>query len=126
METAKNVCLAGVKSVTIHDPTLASRADQNGNFYIDRAIDCDASGLLLPHTSRAELTAPRLRALNPNVVVSATWEAVTDNAAREALVAGHDVLIVTDIPHSEAIAFNRCCRAANVKFVAAEVTDAHC
>ena len=121
LETAKNICLAGVKEVTIHDPTLARRTDQNGNFYIDRTLGCDEDGLLLPHCSRAELTAVKLQTLNPNVGVHANWEPAREPPEIEKLISGHNVVIVTDMAHSLAIKFNQCCRSAGIKFVAAEV-----
>ena len=34
VEIAKNLCLAGPKSVTLYDPTQVSIADRGSNFYI--------------------------------------------------------------------------------------------
>ena len=71
IEIAKNVCLAGVAEVAIHDSTRANMMDQNANFYIDRAVKGDSAGRL-PGT-RAELSYQRLKALNPAVKVSSRW-----------------------------------------------------
>ena len=61
VETAKNVILAGVKSVTLHDNTPASWADLSAQFYLDEA------DLGKP---RAMVSAPKLADLNPYVTVT--------------------------------------------------------
>lgn len=61
VETAKNVILAGVKTVTLHDNTPASWTDMSAQFYIT------TEDLGQP---RALVSAPKLAALNPYVAVS--------------------------------------------------------
>jgi ubiquitin-activating enzyme E1 len=59
VETAKNLCLAGPKSVTIYDPTVVSIADRGSNFYIKQEH--------VGTTTRAEASVTQLRELNPYV-----------------------------------------------------------
>jgi len=61
VEIAKNVILAGVKSVTLHDPEICTLQDISSQFYITDA-DCGKN--------RAEVSASRLSELNSYVPVS--------------------------------------------------------
>ena len=121
LEVAKNICLAGPKSVTIHDCQPASVADLSGNFYMDRSLQVDAHGLFVPEASRAQLTHPQLTLLNPNCGVRLHDEPAEDAAAIDALIDGHEVVICTDLIQSRAVLFNERCRAKNIYFVAADV-----
>ncbi len=60
METAKNVILAGVRSVTVHDETPTSLRDLSSQFYLSEA---DVG------KPRAEACVDRLRELNEHVEV---------------------------------------------------------
>jgi len=59
VEIAKNLILAGPKSVDLYDPTQVSIADCGSNFYIKES---DAG-----KTTRAEASMTQLRELNPYV-----------------------------------------------------------
>ncbi|RYG97485.1 hypothetical protein EON65_52795 [archaeon] len=61
VETAKNIILAGVKSVTLLDDTLCSWIDLSAQFYLDES----SLG-----RGRAEISLPKLAELNPYVQVS--------------------------------------------------------
>jgi ubiquitin-activating enzyme E1 len=60
VEIAKNLCLAGPKSVTLYDPTVVSIADRGSNFY----IKAEHVGT----TTRGEASVTQLRELNPYVL----------------------------------------------------------
>ena len=59
VEIAKNLILAGPKSVQIYDPTQVSVADQGSNFYITEAD--------VGNKTRAEASIGQLQELNPYV-----------------------------------------------------------
>lgn len=61
VEIAKNICLAGVKSVTLFDPHTVKIEDLSTQFFL-RPED-------VGNKSRAEATAPRLAELNTYVPV---------------------------------------------------------
>ncbi|MGH0152907.1 UNVERIFIED_CONTAM: hypothetical protein FKN15_032581 [Acipenser sinensis] len=69
VEIAKNVILAGVKTVTIHDSAAAEWRDLSSQFYL-REEDLGKN--------RAETTQPRLAELNSYVSVSAFTGALTE------------------------------------------------
>lgn len=69
VEIAKNVILAGVKSVTVHDDTRASSLDLAAQFYVSEA---DIG------TSRSEASVQKLAELNPYVQVKAHSGAITE------------------------------------------------
>ena len=62
VETAKNLILAGPKSVTLYDPTLVNIGDLSSNFYCKEAH--------VGKVSRAEASFEKLQELNPYVKVS--------------------------------------------------------
>eukprot|EP00708_Paratrimastix_pyriformis_P002008 GAFH01000746.1.p1 GENE.GAFH01000746.1~~GAFH01000746.1.p1 ORF type:complete len:1128 (-),score=556.06 GAFH01000746.1:67-3294(-) len=70
VEIAKNVILAGVAKVVIHDPTPARWTDLSSQFYLTEA-DVQAQ------RPRAEACLPRLRELNSYVEVLAATEPLT-------------------------------------------------
>ena len=74
IEIAKNVILAGVKSVTIHDETAASWGDLSSQFFLHE----DDIG-----KNRAEVSCPRLAELNTYVPVSAYTGPLTEEYLSE-------------------------------------------
>lgn len=69
VEVAKNVILAGVKSVTIHDPEQCSIEDISSQYYV---TEKDLG------KNRAEVTVEKLSELNTYVPVSVHSEALTE------------------------------------------------
>lgn len=69
MLAAKNVILAGVKSVTLHDPAEVTLRDLSGQFYLAQA---DVG------SNRAAACQKRLQELNPAVAVSSSQEALAE------------------------------------------------
>uniref|UniRef100_A0A8C6NP69 E1 ubiquitin-activating enzyme n=1 Tax=Nothobranchius furzeri TaxID=105023 RepID=A0A8C6NP69_NOTFU len=72
VEIAKNIALAGVKSVTLHDTKLCETWDLGSNFFIRRD---DVSS----QRRRVEAVCPRVAELNPYVQVDASSVPLDDN-----------------------------------------------
>lgn len=105
VETAKNLILAGPRSVTLYDPSIVQWGDLSSNFYTREEH--------VGKTSRAEASIGKLRELNPNVDVS-----VRDTLTDEDLKA-YNVVCITHIFNNieHTIKQNEICRANNVGFV---------
>ncbi|XP_061131336.1 ubiquitin-like modifier-activating enzyme 6 [Syngnathus typhle] len=72
IEIAKNIVLAGVKSVTLHDTKQCETWDQGCNFFIHKED-------VLSQRKRAEAVCPRVAELNPYVHVDTSVAALDDN-----------------------------------------------
>jgi molybdopterin/thiamine biosynthesis adenylyltransferase len=60
IETAKNLALSGPRSLTVHDPTVATTADLGLNFFLDaKAVEAKAR--------RDVVSCIQLAQLNPRV-----------------------------------------------------------
>jgi len=109
VEVAKNVILAGVRSVALLDDALAEIADLGGQFYLTED-DCERK------VSRAEASLSKLASLNPYVQVSR----VTGDLNEE-LIRKFTVVVLTEATESEAKKVNAICRAHGIKFLWANV-----
>ena len=103
VEIAKNVVLAGVKSVTLHDDAPVALSDLSAQFFLTEA---DVG------KPRAEVTAPRLAELNQYTPVARSTEALTP-----ALCASFGIVVLTGVPPAEAVAINEACRGAGARFI---------
>ena len=103
VEIAKNVVLAGVKSVTLHDDAPVALSDLSAQFFLTEA---DVG------KPRAEVTAPRLAELNQYTPVARSTEALTP-----ALCASFGIVVLTGVPLAEAVAINEACRGAGARFI---------
>ena len=112
LEIAKNLCLAGVKGLTIHDDNLATAKAANSNFYISRVGTS-------PDANRAEATLPRLSTLNPNVTVELAKGGL--QTSYESLVVGHTAVVLCDAPLDTQLLVNDFCRSKGIKFISADV-----
>ena len=112
VETAKNLILAGPKSVTIYDPTPVAIGDLSANFYL-KAAD-------VGKTSRAEASQPQLAELNPYVDVTVTKTFTDDDISK------YSVICVTEnlVGLQKLIDLNEKARAAKVGFILAETLGA--
>eukprot|EP00184_Porphyridium_aerugineum_P006310 CAMPEP_0184706368 /NCGR_PEP_ID=MMETSP0313-20130426/36723_1 /TAXON_ID=2792 /ORGANISM="Porphyridium aerugineum, Strain SAG 1380-2" /LENGTH=1155 /DNA_ID=CAMNT_0027167921 /DNA_START=364 /DNA_END=3832 /DNA_ORIENTATION=+ len=106
VEIAKNLILAGVKSVLIADNTIVSFADLSSNFY------CTQSHV--GKVSRAEACVGDLTTLNPYVKV----HVLDENQINGDELKKHQVLICVDQPLDRQISTNEVCRNNGVKFIA--------
>ena len=109
VEIAKNICLAGVKSVTIHDPAPVTVADLSTQFFL-RPEDVGGS------RSRAQETAPRLAELNSYVPVRVLEEELTKD-----VLARFQVIVLTDAPLSKQLQINDITHGSSTHFISADV-----
>lgn len=108
VEIAKNVCLAGVKSVTLSDPTLVTLPDLGTQFFL-RESDVGQR--------RDEATLPRISELNAYVPVS-----VLDTAGAEvdeSALLKFTVVVLVGAPLQRQLVVNNICHSAGIKFIAA-------
>ena len=73
VEVAKNLILAGPKSVSLYDPGITEMRDLGSNFYTEEKH--------VGKTSRAEACLEKLKELNPYVAVSVIKDEAELNAA---------------------------------------------
>lgn len=97
-EVAKNVILAGVRAVTIHDEGVAEMGDLSAQFYLTEA---DVG------SNRAAACKDRLQELNTSVVV----ECAAAQALDAAVITSHDVVVMLDATLAEATRVNDICRS---------------
>jgi ubiquitin-activating enzyme E1 len=110
VEIAKNLILAGPKSVALFDPEIVRVNDLGANFYCEEKH--------IGKVSRAEACLEKLAELNPNVSVSV----VADAGALEACVTGNlNVLCQTEMIINgqfwEPEKLNQQCRASNCGYI---------
>jgi len=108
VEVAKNLCLAGPKSVTLYDPNVVSIADRGSNFYLKEEH--------VGTTTRADASVTQLRELNPYVVTQVLSEFNNE------MIGNFNVIVITEnfMGISALNVINNLCRAANVGFILAE------
>jgi ubiquitin-activating enzyme E1 len=113
VETAKNLILAGPKSVDLYDPTLVTRDDLGSNFYC-----------LEEHVgkiSRAEACMVKLKELNPYVTVN-----IVSSNDHETLNKYHCVVITEQVADIEKlIQMNEHCRSKNIGFILTQSLGAY-
>lgn len=107
VEVAKNIILAGVKSVTLLDTTPASWADLASQFYLTEA---DIG------KPRAEACVGKLAALNRYVKVSVAHGDLTTM-----LVSGFQVVVLIDTPPAKQLEIDDFCHTKNICCIAADV-----
>jgi len=109
VEIAKNVALAGVKSVTIYDPNPVEIADLGTQFFL-REDDVGKP--------RASVTAPRLAELNsyvPVKILEGSGEITSD------MVAPYQVVVLTNATIAKQVEIDEFCRGKGIYFIAADV-----
>ncbi|KAJ3293322.1 hypothetical protein HDU79_000431 [Rhizoclosmatium sp. JEL0117] len=106
-EIAKNVILAGVKSVTLHDRGHVEITDLSSQFYLNH------SDVGKP---RAQATVARLAELNSYVPVS-----VYEGDLTEAELLKYQVVVLTDVPLAEQLRINEITHRNNIKFIASDI-----
>lgn len=109
-EIAKNIILAGVKSVTFLDHRNVTQLDFTSNFFVPR----DQLGL-----NRADSSIMRAQALNPLVELKADTESLADK--NEEYFKQFHVVVILEASVAEQIRINNLCRPNNIKFYAADM-----
>jgi ubiquitin-activating enzyme E1 len=105
VETAKNLILAGPKSVTLFDPTPVSWGDLSSNFYCREEH--------VGKTSRAIASYEKLTDLNPYVKVNVVSSLTLEDHANFHVVAYTEILTNID----EMIEINEFVRSKNIGFI---------
>ncbi|KAH7476625.1 Ubiquitin-like modifier-activating enzyme 1 [Phytophthora ramorum] len=106
VEIAKNVILAGVKSVTLHDDTPASTLDLASQFYLTEA---DVG------KPRAAVSLNKLAELNPYVPVRCHTGEITED-----FLLGFRAVVLVNAPLTEAKRINAICHAKSIAFITTE------
>ncbi|GAB9471689.1 putative ubiquitin-activating enzyme [Globisporangium polare] len=106
VEIAKNIILAGVKSVTLHDDTPASHLDLSAQFYL---TEKDIG------QPRAKMSTVKLAELNPYVHVHHHSGEIT-----EAFLTQFRTVVLVNSTLSEAKRINAICHAHSIAFVSTE------
>jgi len=109
VEIAKNIILAGVKSVTLHDQSNVEMWDLSGNFYFTEA---DIG------KNRAVACCNKLQELNAAVTVSTLTSEITEED-----ISSFQVVVFTDITLEKAIQYNDFCRDHKppISFIKADI-----
>ncbi|RUS91761.1 hypothetical protein EGW08_000469 [Elysia chlorotica] len=115
VEIAKNVVLAGIKSVTIQDPKVSSTHDLGTQFFL-RETDVQSG------KNRAEATAPHLVELNPYVSVMTKTQALTCESDLSYMTS-YQCVILTECSLSVQQYVNKFCRSVSpqIKFLSCDV-----
>ncbi|ANB14591.1 E1 ubiquitin-activating protein UBA1 [Sugiyamaella lignohabitans] len=108
-EIAKNVTLAGVKSIALYDPGAVKIEDLSSQFFL---YESDVGS----GKSRAELTAPRLSELNQYVPVS-----VVDGELTEDVLAKFQVVVLTNTDIETQVKINSFTHANNINFISTDI-----
>ncbi|CAL1537293.1 unnamed protein product [Lymnaea stagnalis] len=115
IEIAKNIVLAGVKSVILQDPKSTTVNDLGNQFFL-RESDAQLS------KNRAEASSQHLAELNPYVSVVTITESLTEETDLSYL-RNYQCVILTESPLSLQIKVNIFCRSAlpPIKFISSDV-----
>nr|XP_056713428.1 ubiquitin-like modifier-activating enzyme 7 [Euleptes europaea] len=106
VEIAKNIILAGVKSVTVHDQHDAQWSDLSSQFYLSEK---DVG------QNRAVVSQRHLAELNSYVPVIPYTEGLS-----ESFLSDFQVVVLTNSPLEEQLRINDFCHANNIRFVLAD------
>ncbi|KAH6577593.1 hypothetical protein BASA61_006286 [Batrachochytrium salamandrivorans] len=107
VEIAKNVVLAGVKSVTLYDPSPVEMSDLSSQFFLQEA---DIG------QPRDKVSCPRLAELNSYVPIS-----VHVGSLDEAALCKFQVVVVTETSLDKQLAINDITHKHGIKFISADV-----
>ena len=106
-KTAKNVILAGLKSITLHDRTQVALRDLGSQFYLSEAD----IGL-----NRAEACRDQLQGLNNAVPVSTSTADLTPE-----FLSSFQVVVATQLSLAEATRIDDFCHSAGIAFIKADI-----
>ncbi|KAF0690396.1 Aste57867_18231 [Aphanomyces stellatus] len=108
VEIAKNIVLAGVRSVTLFDDAPSTFMDLSAQFYITEKDVKDQVG-------RADASLRKLAELNPYVPVTTHTGKLTPE-----FIAGFRVVVVCNATRAAALEINKMCHDQDVSFVMTE------
>ncbi|KAK5577972.1 hypothetical protein RB653_002920 [Dictyostelium firmibasis] len=115
VEIAKNIILAGIKSITLHDTNEASIYDLSSQFYINpEHID--------QKLNRATISQSHLQELNPyvkvNTIINSSLSDLILNNSNSLLQ--FKCIILTESNLNDQIEINEFCRKNDIKFIVAD------
>ncbi|XP_022102923.1 ubiquitin-like modifier-activating enzyme 6 [Acanthaster planci] len=115
VEIAKNVALAGVRSLVLHDIKTAAFKDLGTQFFL-REEDVTAK------RNRAEACQARLAELNPHVSISSSSASLTMESDLS-ILCQYQCVVLTEAPQSLLIKVDEFCRQQQppIKFIAGDV-----
>ncbi|KAF8545512.1 ubiquitin-activating enzyme E1 1 [Trichophaea hybrida] len=105
VEIAKNICLAGVKSISLYDPEPVEITDLSTQFFL-RPEDVGKR--------RDEVSAPRLAELNAYTPVQVAPQNILSDLGQ---LARYKAVVLTDCPLSEQLRVNEYCHEKKIAFV---------
>lgn len=117
IEIAKNIVLAGIKSLSILDNTRCQNSDLGGQFLI-REKD------ILENKTRAGASLFRLQELNSYVSVRIEENELRDYSLKFLLQ--YQCIVATELDLNQLVTLNNFCRNNNIKFVSADVYGIFC
>lgn len=119
-EIAKNIVLAGVKSLTVQDDRVATIYDLGSQFFL-RQEDVQIS------KNRAEASVGRIAELNPYVAVKFTKNKLTTDSSLE-YMDHFQCVILTEASMPLLLRVNEYCRnkSTSIKFIAVDVRGVFC
>jgi ubiquitin-activating enzyme E1 len=106
VEIAKNVILAGVKSVTLYDPEITQLSDLSSQFFLTEE---DVG------KRRDEASCPRLKELNNYVPVSVLEGDLMSN------ITNYQVVVCTNVPLKQQIEINNITHPKGIKFISTRI-----
>lgn len=112
VEVAKNVILAGVKSVAVYDPSPATFGDLAANFYLTEEHVRNG-------TPRAAACIADLTSLNPYVSVALHEKPIDFANFSQEAVKDYAVVVMVNQPYSVQCAVDAVCHSAGIKFISA-------
>lgn len=112
VEIAKNVILAGVKSVTVYDPTPTTFADLSSNFYL-------SEDNVAAKTPRAQGCIDQLAVLNPYVSVSVLDGSLNLFEPDASAFSSYAVVVMVNQSFAQQRAVDAVCHDSGIKFLSA-------
>jgi molybdopterin/thiamine biosynthesis adenylyltransferase len=107
-EIAKNLVIAGVHSLTIHDEELVEACDVGANFFLQNSD--------VGTRNRSSAVVPRLADLNSRVTVNSH----TGTPVSASLLVEYDIVVCVDVPRARLLFFSEVCHQQAIAFVACE------
>ncbi|KAB8627246.1 hypothetical protein FH972_026079 [Carpinus fangiana] len=109
VEIAKNIALAGVKSLTLYDPRPAAIADLSSQFFLQPA---DVG------KPRADVTAPRVSELNPYTPVGVhPSDSLTSDLTQ---LSKYQCIVLTDTPLKDQLTISDYCHEHDIYIIVAD------
>jgi len=105
VEMAKNISLAGVRSITLHDDTPTTLFDLSAQYYL---TEKDVG------KPRAQACVDKIAELNAYVNIGVHTGELT-----EEFITKHQVVVLTDQPYETQVKINKICRQKSIHFLTA-------